>query len=182
MTLLQNLTETDLRRYETPPARRDAAESLANVIIIEPGMQCFVCLDDFECKSNGTISNQGWCGFNKFKLSLLVVVLCFALLPNFDAIITALEKRLERDIVKRALSYPLKLIAKNARINGSVISEKVLPTRTLSSVTMLQPATSVAKMFLMSDCVVLVEIKEPEPVPAQATRRLWTTQARSDIH
>ena len=29
------------------------------------------------------------------------------------------------DIVKRALSYPLKLIAKNAGVNGSVVSEKV---------------------------------------------------------
>lgn len=29
----------------------------------------------------------------------------------------------------------------------------------------LEPAASVAKTFLMSDCVV-VEIKEPEPVPA----------------
>lgn len=30
------------------------------------------------------------------------------------------------DIVRRALSYPLKLIAKNAGVNGSVVSEKVL--------------------------------------------------------
>jgi chaperonin GroEL (HSP60 family) len=29
------------------------------------------------------------------------------------------------DIVKRALSYPLKLIAKNAGVNGSVVVEKV---------------------------------------------------------
>lgn len=29
------------------------------------------------------------------------------------------------DIVKRALSYPLKLIAKNAGVNGSVVTEKV---------------------------------------------------------
>lgn len=29
------------------------------------------------------------------------------------------------DIVRRALSYPLKLIAKNAGVNGSVVSEKV---------------------------------------------------------
>lgn len=28
--------------------------------------------------------------------------------------------------MKRALSYPLKLIAKNAGVNGSVVSEKVL--------------------------------------------------------
>lgn len=32
------------------------------------------------------------------------------------------------DIVKRALSYPLKLIAKNAGVNGSVVSEKVITT------------------------------------------------------
>lgn len=30
------------------------------------------------------------------------------------------------DIVKKALSYPLKLIAKNAGVNGSVVSEKVM--------------------------------------------------------
>ncbi|KAF2576491.1 hypothetical protein F2Q70_00004730 [Brassica cretica] len=30
------------------------------------------------------------------------------------------------EIVKRALSYPLKLTAKNAGVNGSVVSEKVL--------------------------------------------------------
>ncbi|KAH1156356.1 hypothetical protein GLYMA_18G270500v4 [Glycine max] len=34
--------------------------------------------------------------------------------------------KVEADIVKRALSYPLKLIAKNARVNDSVVSEKVL--------------------------------------------------------
>ncbi|THG19613.1 hypothetical protein TEA_019034 [Camellia sinensis var. sinensis] len=42
--------------------------------------------------------------------------------PSFDAV--EWEKGL--DIVKRALSYPLKLIAKNAGVNGSVVSEKVL--------------------------------------------------------
>lgn len=29
------------------------------------------------------------------------------------------------DIVRRALSYPMKLIAKNAGVNGSVVIEKV---------------------------------------------------------
>lgn len=29
------------------------------------------------------------------------------------------------EIVRRALSYPLKLIAKNAGVNGSVVTEKV---------------------------------------------------------
>ncbi|KAL8136228.1 hypothetical protein AgCh_010721 [Apium graveolens] len=37
------------------------------------------------------------------------------------------EEKVGADIVKRALSYPLKLIAKNAGVNGSVVGEKILP-------------------------------------------------------
>lgn len=96
------------------------------------------------------------------------------------------EEKVGADIVKRALCYPLKLIAKNAGVNGSVVSEKVLssdnhrygynaatgnyedlmaagiidPTKVVRCC--LEHASSVAKTFLMSDCVV-VEIKEPEP-------------------
>ncbi|CAM8898396.1 unnamed protein product [Rhodiola kirilowii] len=95
------------------------------------------------------------------------------------------EEKVGADIVKRALSYPLKLIAKNAGVNGSVVCEKVLtsdnpkygynaatgkyedlmaagiidPTKVVRCC--LEHASSVAKTFLMSDCVV-VEIKEPE--------------------
>ncbi|KAG6525286.1 hypothetical protein ZIOFF_015240 [Zingiber officinale] len=93
------------------------------------------------------------------------------------------------DIVKRALSYPLKLIAKNAGVNGSVVTEKVLSNdnfkfgynaatgiyEDLMAVGIIDPtkvvrcclehAASVAKTFLTSD-VVVVDIKEPEPVPA----------------
>ncbi|XP_045825001.1 ruBisCO large subunit-binding protein subunit beta, chloroplastic-like [Trifolium pratense] len=98
------------------------------------------------------------------------------------------EEKVGADIVKRALSYPLKLIAKNAGVNGSVVSEKVLsnddtrygynaatgkyedlmsagiidPTKVVRCC--LEHAASVAKTFLMSDCVV-VEIKEPESAP-----------------
>ncbi|KAH9625017.1 hypothetical protein KSS87_008085 [Heliosperma pusillum] len=99
------------------------------------------------------------------------------------------EEKVGADIVKRALSYPLKLIAKNAGVNGSVVSEKVLSSdnlrygynaatgqyEDLMSAGIIDPtkvvrcclehASSVAKTFLMSDCVV-VEIKEPEPVAA----------------
>ena len=35
------------------------------------------------------------------------------------------EQRVGADIVKRSLSYPLKLIAKNSGVNGSVVVEKV---------------------------------------------------------
>ncbi|PNX96701.1 rubisco large subunit-binding protein beta subunit [Trifolium pratense] len=98
------------------------------------------------------------------------------------------EEKVGAEIVRRALSYPLKLIAKNAGVNGSVVSEKVLsndntrygynaatgkyedlmsagiidPTKVVRCC--LEHASSVAKTFLMSDCVV-VEIKEPEAAP-----------------
>ncbi|KZV25692.1 chaperonin 60 subunit beta 2, chloroplastic [Dorcoceras hygrometricum] len=107
----------------------------------------------------------------------------------FKETLTNDEEKVGADIVKRALSYPLKLIAKNAGVNGSVVSEKVLssgnpkygynaatgqyedlmaagiidPTKVVRCC--LEHASSVAKTFLMSDCVV-VEIKEPEPVVA----------------
>lgn len=56
--MLEDLTETDPRRYGTPPARRDAVEALADVIILVPGMQCLVCLDDLEM---GTVGKQMPC-------------------------------------------------------------------------------------------------------------------------
>lgn len=38
------------------------------------------------------------------------------------------EQKVGADIVKRALGYPMKLIAKNAGVNGSVVIEKVTST------------------------------------------------------
>ncbi|XVE88845.1 hypothetical protein DITRI_Ditri19aG0101700 [Diplodiscus trichospermus] len=99
------------------------------------------------------------------------------------------EQKVGADIVKRALSYPMKLIAKNAGVNGSVVIEKVLsngnpnygyngatgkyedlmtagiidPTKVVRCC--LEHAASVARTFLTSDAVV-VDIKEPEPMAA----------------
>ncbi|KAK9078334.1 hypothetical protein SSX86_002391 [Deinandra increscens subsp. villosa] len=102
------------------------------------------------------------------------------------------EQKVGADIVKRALGYPMKLIAKNAGVNGSVVIEKVLasdnykfgynaatgkyedlmasgiidPTKASPVVRCcLEHASSVAKTFLTSDAVV-VDIPEPEPMPA----------------
>ncbi|KAI7739950.1 hypothetical protein M8C21_029352 [Ambrosia artemisiifolia] len=101
------------------------------------------------------------------------------------------EQKVGADIVKRALGYPMKLIAKNAGVNGSVVIEKVLasddfrfgynaatgkyedlmasgiidPTKASLVVRCcLEHASSVAKTFLTSDAVV-VDIPEPEPAP-----------------
>eukprot|EP00244_Chara_vulgaris_P000202 TRINITY_DN1031_c0_g1_i5.p1 TRINITY_DN1031_c0_g1~~TRINITY_DN1031_c0_g1_i5.p1 ORF type:complete len:410 (-),score=131.99 TRINITY_DN1031_c0_g1_i5:516-1667(-) len=109
-----------------------------------------------------------------------------------DAIASTLENQEQKigaDIVRRALTYPLKLIAKNAGVNGGVVVEKVKqsdninygynaatgvyedlmaagiidPTKVVRCC--LEHAGSVAKTFLTSDCVV-VDIKEPEPAGA----------------
>lgn len=99
------------------------------------------------------------------------------------------EQKIGADIVKRALRYPMKLIAKNAGVNGSVVIEKVLsndnpnygynaatgnyedlmaagiidPTKVVRCC--LEHAASVARTFLTSDAVV-TEIKVPEPAVA----------------
>ncbi|CAH8306277.1 unnamed protein product [Eruca vesicaria subsp. sativa] len=57
-TFLESLTETDPSRYGTPPARRDTVEALASVKIQGEGLQCSVCLDDFEV---GTLGKQMPC-------------------------------------------------------------------------------------------------------------------------
>lgn len=98
------------------------------------------------------------------------------------------EQKLGADIVKRALSYPMDLIAKNAGVNGAVVIEKVLSNEDLRfgynastgkyedlmAAGIIDPAkvvrcclehaASVAKTFLTSDAVV-TEIPQPEPAP-----------------
>lgn len=99
------------------------------------------------------------------------------------------EQKVGADIVKRALSYPLQLIAKNAGANGSLVVEKVLANddnkfgynaatgkyEDLMAAGIIDPAKvvrcclehagSVAKTFLTSDAVV-ADIKVPEVAAA----------------
>ncbi|KAK3222722.1 hypothetical protein Dsin_009747 [Dipteronia sinensis] len=98
------------------------------------------------------------------------------------------EQKIGAEIFKRALSYPTKLIAKNAGVSGSVVVEKVLscddPNYGYNAATncyedlmaagimdpskvvrcCLEHAASVAKTFLTSDAVV-VDVKEEDPIP-----------------
>ncbi|XP_004297181.1 PREDICTED: chaperonin 60 subunit beta 4, chloroplastic isoform X1 [Fragaria vesca subsp. vesca] len=104
------------------------------------------------------------------------------------------EQKIGAEIFKKALSYPAKLIAKNAGVNGSVVVEKVLSNANMgygynaardcyedlmkagimdpSKVVRccLEHAASVAKTFLLSDAVV-VEIKESNPIPRRMPRQ-----------
>ncbi|GJQ93088.1 RuBisCO large subunit-binding protein subunit beta, chloroplastic, partial [Tanacetum coccineum] len=78
------------------------------------------------------------------------------------------EQKVGAEIVKRALGYPMKLIAKNAGVNGSVVIERVLasdnPKFGYNAATGKYEdlMAAVAKTFLTSDAVV-VEIKESVP-------------------
>ncbi|KAF5449448.1 hypothetical protein F2P56_029891 [Juglans regia] len=98
------------------------------------------------------------------------------------------EQKIGAEIFKRALSYPARLIAKNAGVNGNLVIEKVLsnddirygynaardcyedlvkagiidPSKVVRCC--LEHAASVAKTFLTSDAVV-VDIKELQPIP-----------------
>ncbi|KAK0574692.1 hypothetical protein LWI29_027527 [Acer saccharum] len=97
------------------------------------------------------------------------------------------EQKIGAEIFKRALSYPTKLIAKNAGVSGNVVVEKVRscddPNYGYNAATncyedlmaagimdpskvvrcCLEHATSVAKTFLTSDAVV-IDIKEEDPI------------------
>ncbi|KAF3774397.1 Chaperonin 60 subunit beta 4 [Nymphaea thermarum] len=98
------------------------------------------------------------------------------------------EEKIGADIFKRALAYPIKLIAKNAGQNGNVVIEKVLaiddvrygynaakdqfedlissgiidPSKVVRCC--LEHAASVAKVFLTSD-VVVAESKDMQLIP-----------------
>ncbi|KAK9841934.1 hypothetical protein WJX84_000954, partial [Apatococcus fuscideae] len=101
------------------------------------------------------------------------------------------EQKVGAEIVRRALVYPLKLIASNSGVNGSVVVNKVMeqkdsnigynaatdkyedlfaagiidPTKVVRCA--LENAASVARTFLTSD-VVVTEIPEPEQAGAGA--------------
>ncbi|DBA84690.1 hypothetical protein WJX77_004967 [Trebouxia sp. C0004] len=116
------------------------------------------------------------------------------LAQKVDAIKNTLEndeRKVGAEIVRRSLGYPLKLIANNAGVNGSVVQQKVLessdpnigynastgvyedllkagiidPTKVVRCA--LENAASVARTFLTSD-VVVTEIPEPEAQGAAA--------------
>ncbi|KAI4357928.1 hypothetical protein L6164_001844 [Bauhinia variegata] len=99
------------------------------------------------------------------------------------------EQKIGAEIFRRALSYPTRLIAKNAGVNGNVVIDKVLsvdnmnygynaardcyedlmkagimdPTKVVRCC--LENAASVAKTFLTSNAVVVDDIKELERLP-----------------
>lgn len=187
---IRNLIEAAEQDYEKEKLNERIAKLSGGVAVIQVGAQTETELKEKKLRVEDALNAT------KAAVEEGIVVgggcTLLRLASKVDAIKETLdndEEKVGADIVKRALSYPLKLIAKNAGVNGSVVSEKVLandnarygynaatdkyedlmsagiidPTKVVRCC--LEHASSVAKTFLMSDCVV-VEIKEPEPVVA----------------
>ncbi|KAK9062467.1 hypothetical protein SSX86_019653 [Deinandra increscens subsp. villosa] len=186
---IRNLIEVAEQDYEKEKLNERIAKLSGGVAVIQVGAQTETELKEKKLRVEDALNAT------KAAVEEGIVVgggcTLLRLASKVDAIKDTLdndEEKVGADIVKRALSYPLKLIAKNAGVNGSVVSEKVLandnarfgynaatdtyedlmsagiidPTKVVRCC--LEHASSVAKTFLMSDCVV-VEIKEPESAP-----------------
>merc|ERR1711939_834114 len=107
---------------------------------------------------------------------------------SFKCTLENQEQKVGADIVRKALLYPLRLIANNAGVNGSVILQKIIdhsdpnygynaankefedlmksgiidPTKVIRCA--LENASSVSRTFLTADCVVC-ETKDENKAP-----------------
>nr|AKH05142.1 chaperonin-60 beta4 [Pelargonium x hortorum] len=191
---IERLVENTEENFEKKILNERIARLSAGIAIVQVGAQTVVEMKDKQLRIEDALNAT------KAAIEEGVVVgggcCLLRLSTKVDAIKETLEneeQKIGADIFKRALSYPIKLIAKNGGINGSVVVEKVLssddtrygynaakdcyedlidagimdPSKVIRCC--LEHAASVAKTFLTSD-VVVVEIKEPEP--SKAVRRL----------
>lgn len=187
VTQIKSLIEVAEQDYEKEKLNERIAKLSGGVAIIQVGAQTETELKEKKLRVEDALNAT------KAAVEEGIVVgggcALLRLAAKVDAIKATLdnyEQQVGADIVKRALSYPLKLIAKNAGVNGSVVVEKVLsndnpnfgynaatgtyedlvaagiidPTKVVRCC--LEHAASVAKTFLTCD-VVVVDIKEPEP-------------------
>nr|GEX39680.1 RuBisCO large subunit-binding protein subunit beta, chloroplastic [Tanacetum cinerariifolium] len=187
---IRNLIEAAEQDYEKEKLNERIAKLSGGVAVIQVGAQTETELKEKKLRVEDALNAT------KAAVEEGIVVgggcTLLRLAAKVDAIKETLdndEQKVGADIVKRALGYPMKLIAKNAGVNGSVVIEKVLasndpkfgynaatgkyedlmaagiidPTKVVRCC--LEHASSVAKTFLTSDAVV-VEIKEAEPLPA----------------
>nr|CAB3469248.1 unnamed protein product [Digitaria exilis] len=189
---IKNLIEAAEQEYEKEKLNERIAKLAGGVAVIQVGAQTETELKEKKLRVEDALNAT------KAAVEEGIVVGGGCTLLRLAAKVDAIKDTLENDeqkvgaeIVRRALSYPLKLIAKNAGVNGSVVTEKVLsndnfkfgynaatgqyedlmaagiidPTKVVRCC--LEHAASVAKTFLTSD-VVVVEIKEPETAAPMA--------------
>ncbi|XP_002966190.2 ruBisCO large subunit-binding protein subunit beta, chloroplastic [Selaginella moellendorffii] len=193
VTQIRNLMEVAEQSYEKEKLNERIAKLSGGVAVVTVGAQTETELKEKKLRVEDALNAT------KAAVEEGIVVgggtALLRLSKKVDAIKETLENQEQKigaDIVKRALGYPIKLIAKNAGVNGSVVVEKVLandnfnfgynaatgtyedlmaagiidPTKVVRCC--LEHAGSVAKTFLTSD-VVVVDIKE-EFIPTGAAQ------------
>ncbi|PPD79128.1 hypothetical protein GOBAR_DD23942 [Gossypium barbadense] len=177
---IQNLVENTEENFQKKILNERIARLSGGIAILQVGAQTQVELKDKQLRIEDALNAT------KAAIEEGVVVgggcILLRLSEKVDSIKNLLdnqEQKIGAEIFKRALSYPTKLIAKNAGINGSVVVEKVLsnndtrygynaarnsyedlikagimdPTKVVRCC--LEHAASVAKVFLTSDAVVV---------------------------
>ncbi|CAN6887890.1 unnamed protein product [Brassica oleracea] len=206
----KNLIEQVEQDYEKEKLNARIAKLSGRVAVIQVGAQTEPELKEKKLRVEYALNAKKAAVEDGIVVGGGCTLLCLA--SKVDTIKAALdddEEKVGTDIVKRALSYPLNPVAKNAGVSGSIVSEKVVlsnenvkfgynaatgkyedlmaagiidPTKVVRCC--LEHAASVAKTFLMSDCVV-VEIKEPEPVPTgnpmDNSEKIDDTKAREEL-
>jgi len=189
---IRRLMENTEQEYEKEKLNERIARLSGGVAIVQVGGQTETELkekklrvEDALCATRAAVEEGvvigGGCTFLKLA----------AKVDEIKATLHGDEQMVGADIVKKALHYPLRLVANNAGVNGSVVMNKVLeakdpnygfnaatgvyenlmesgiidPTKVIRC--SLENAASVARTFLTAD-VVVTEIPEPEAAGADA--------------
>lgn len=196
VTQIQKLVENTEEEFQKKILNERIARLSGGVAILQVGAQTQVELKDKQLRIEDALNAT------KAAIEEGVVVgggcSLLRLSQKVDGIKELLDNEEQKngaEIFKRALSYPVKLISKNAGVNGNVVVEKILsndnmgygynaakdcyedlmkagimdPSKVVRCC--LEHAASVAKTFLTSDAVV-VDIKETQPFPRRVPPKL----------
>ncbi|KAL7171367.1 hypothetical protein ACSBR2_036089 [Camellia fascicularis] len=185
---IQKLVENTEEKFQKKILNERIARLSGGIAILQVGAQTQVELKDKHLRIEDALNatkaaiEEGVVvggGCSLLRLSLKV--------DHIKGLLDNEEQKIGAEIFRRALTYPIRQIAKNAGLNGNVVVEKVLsydnasygynaardhyedlmasgiidPSKVVRCC--LEHAASVARTFLTSDLVV-VNIKEPKPV------------------
>ena len=191
---IRNMVENTEQDYEREKLNERIARLSGGVAIIQVGAQTETELKEKKLRVEDALNAT------KAAVEEGIVIgggcTLLKLAAKVDAIKATLEndeQKLGADIIRKALAYPIRLIASNAGVNGSVVMQRVLenvaktpnygynasndtyedlmetgiidPTKVVRCT--LENSVSVAKTFLLAD-VVVTEIPEQEKAPAAA--------------
>ncbi|VAI41702.1 unnamed protein product [Triticum turgidum subsp. durum] len=127
VTQIKNQIEATEHEYEKEKLKERIAKLYGGVAIIQVGAQTETELKEKKLRVEDALNAT------KAAVEEGIVVGGGCTLIRLASKVDAIKQTLENDeqkvgaeIVRKSLSYPLKLIAKNAGINGSVVIEKVL--------------------------------------------------------